>query len=182
MAKVYVFLAEGFEIVEALAVVDVLRRAGVEVTTVAVTEDPMVMSAQKIGVMADEKLKDSLYEDADVLFLPGGMPGTRYLDANEIVKKAVLNQFEKGRLVAAICAAPSVLGHLHILEGKKATCFPGFEQELFGAEYSGDKVVEDGNVITSKGMGTAVDLGLALVARLVSSKTAEELAKKIQYR
>lgn len=182
MAKVYTFLAEGFETVEALAVVDILRRAAVEVVTVAVGESKTVMSAQKIGVVADEVIKDSLYEDGDVLFLPGGMPGTKNLEACDIVTKAMKNQFEQGRIVAAICAAPSVLGHLHILEGKKATCFPGFEQELLGAQYTGERVTEDGNVITSKGMGTAIDLGLALVARLVNKEKAEEIAKGTQYR
>lgn len=182
MAKVYVFLAEGFETVEALAVVDLLRRAAVEVVTVAVGDDRTVKSAQKIGVVADEIIKDSLYDDAEVLFLPGGMPGTRNLDANEIVTRAVKNQYDHGKVVSAICAAPSVLGHLHLLEGKKATCFPGFEEELYGAEYTGERVTEDGNVITGKGMGTAIDLGLKLVARLVSEAKAEELARGIQYR
>ncbi len=182
MAKTYVFLAEGFETVEALAVVDVLRRSGCEVVTVAVGNEQLVMSAQKIPVKADRLISEVSCEDADVVFLPGGMPGTRNLEADDKVISVVKTQYESGKIVAAICAAPSVLGHMHILEGKRATCYPGFEKDLYGAIVMTDKVVADGNVITSRGMGTAVDLGLFLVERLYGKEKADSIASGIQYR
>lgn len=182
MAKIYTFLADGFETVEALAVVDILRRAKHEVVTVAVSDELDILSAQKIVVKADELISDKLYDDADIVFLPGGMPGTRNLEANECVVSAVRRQYEAGKWVAAICAAPSVFGHMGILKGRRATCFPGFETELEGAEYTGDRVVVDGNVMTSKGMGTAIDLGLYMVEKLNDAEASENLAKEIQYR
>lgn len=181
MAKVYTFLTDGFELVEALAVVDVLRRAGVEVVTVSITGAKEVMSAQKVGVLADTMYEGSDYSDADVLFLPGG-PGTKKLEAHEGLVGTLKKHFSEGKQLAAICAAPSVFGHLGFLEGKRATCFPGFEGELFGAEYSPCRVVEDGSIITSRGMGTAIDLGLCLAGRLLSKERADELAHSIQYK
>lgn len=181
MAKVYVFLAEGFETVEALAVADVLKRADNEVVTVAVSGELLVTSAQKIPVKADRLISDSEYDDADVVFLPGGMPGTLNLEADRKLVSIVRKQYESGKIVAAICAAPSILGHMNILRGKKATCYPGFEKDLFGAEYVTDKVVADGNVITSRGMGTAIDLGLVLVEKITGKDKAEKIASGIQY-
>ncbi len=181
MAKVYAFLADGFELVEALAVVDVLRRASVEVVTVSMGDDRVVTSAQRVPVEADTLFGENDYSDADVLFLPGGMPGTRNLEAHAGLKNILTKQFEAGKDIAAICAAPSVFGHFGFLEGRKATCFPGFESELKGAEYSPERVVEDGNVVTSRGMGTAIDLGLRLAARLVSEECSDKIAHSIQY-
>lgn len=181
MSKVYAFLADGFELIEALAVVDVLRRASVEVVTVSIGSSKEVASAQSVTVIADTLFEQNDYSDADVLFLPGGMPGTRNLEAHEGLKKILCKQYDAGKTVAAICAAPSVFGHYGFLEGRMATCFPGFESELKGATYSKEKVVEDGNVITSRGMGTAIDLGLALTKRLLFAERADDLAKKIQY-
>lgn len=182
MAKIYVFLAEGFETVEALAVVDILKRAKHEVVTVAVSKELLVTSAQKIPVKAEQLISDSEYDDADVVFLPGGMPGTRNLEAESKVVSVVRTQYEKGKIVAAICAAPSIFGHMNILQGRKATCYPGFEKDLLGAEHVTDKVVADENVITSRGMGTAIDLGLFLVEKLSGKDKAEEIAASIQYR
>ena len=181
MAKVYTFLTEGFELVEAMAVVDILRRAGVEVVTVSIMDKKSVMSAQKVEVTADTMFADNEYDDADVLFLPGG-PGTAGLEAHDGLVEVLTKHFSEGRYLAAICAAPSVLGHLHFLKSKKATCFPGFEDELLGAEFVPERVVCDGNIVTSRGMGTAIDLGLCLVGILVSDKRAEELAHSTQYR
>lgn len=181
MAKAYVFLAEGFETVEALAVVDILRRVKCQVVTVGVGTE-IITSAQNIPVKADEVLGDFEYNDADIVFLPGGMPGTRNLEAESKVVEVVRRQYESGKIVTAICAAPSVFGHMGILEGRKATCFPGFENELSGAEFVDEKVVVDGNVITSRGMGTAIDLGLVLVEKICDKKTADELASKIIYK
>lgn len=182
MAKAYVFLADGFETVEALAVIDILRRAGVETVTVGVSQKSEIISAQNITVRADRMLDEEDYTDADIVFLPGGMPGTRNLEADDKVLNIVKKQYESGKIVTAICAAPSILGHLNILQGKKATCYPGFEKDLYGATLMTERVVEDGNVITSRGMGTAVDLGLALVERLLGSEASEKIASGIQYR
>lgn len=182
MAKAYVFLADGFETVEALAVVDILRRAGVETVTVGVSQKNELISAQKIVVRADKILDDEDYTDADIVFLPGGMPGTKNLEADDKVLTIIKKQYESGKIVAAICAAPSILGHLNILQGRKATCYPGFEKDLYGAKVMTDRVVEDGNVITSRGMGTAVDLGLTLIERLFGSEASGKIASGIQYR
>lgn len=182
MAKAYVFLADGFETVEALAVVDILRRAGVETVTVGVSDNNEITSAQKVTVKADRMLADDDYADGDIVFLPGGMPGTKNLEAEKKVLDIVTKQHEAGKIVTAICAAPSVLGHLNILQGKKATCYPGFEKDLYGAKFVAEPVAEDGNIITSRGMGTAVDLGLALVKRVCGSEASERIAEGIQYR
>lgn len=181
MAKVYVFLTEGFELVEALAVVDVLRRASIDTVTVSIMDKKTVMSAQKVEVIADTMFGDNNYDNADVLFLPGG-PGTKGLEAHTGLVEVLKKHFAAGKQLAAICAAPSVLGHLGFLEGKKATCFPGFEGELRGAQFVPERVVCDGNIVTSRGMGTAVDLGLCLVGRLASDKISGMLARSIQYK
>lgn len=182
MKKVYVFLADGFETVEALAVVDILRRASIEAVTVAVSDCKKIISAQKIEVNADVLISDVDVSDADVVFLPGGMPGTRNLEADATVTDIVKRQYATGKIVAAICAAPSILGHLSMLEGKKATCYTGFEKDLYGAVYTGARVERDGNVVTGKGMGTAIDMGLELVELLIDKETAEKIAHGIQYR
>lgn len=182
MKKVYVFLADGFETVEALAVVDILRRASIEAVTVAVSDSKKIISAQKIEVNADVLISDVDASDADVVFLPGGMPGTRNLEADATVTDIVKKQYAAGRIVAAICAAPSIFGHLGMLEGKRATCYPGFEKDLYGAVYTGARVERDGNVVTGKGMGTAIDMGLELVELLSDKEAAEKIAHGIQYR
>ena len=181
MAKVYTFLADGCEMVEALAVVDVLRRAGIDTVTVSVSDKHEVLSSHKVVLLADTLFEDNDYKDADVLFLPGGMPGTKNLEAHQELVALLKQHNEQGKLLAAVCAAPSVYGHLGFLKGKKATCYPGFEKDLFGAEYVPDRVVKDGNIITSRGMGTAIDLGLRLVAVLISVQKADDIAKAIQY-
>ena len=132
----YVFLAEGFEETEALAPVDVMRRAKLDVKTVGVTGE-CVTSSHGVPVKADITIDNIDLDDVQGVVLPGGMPGTLNLEANEKVLEAVKYSCENGKIVAAICAAPSILGHLGILDGKKATCFPGFEKELKGADYTG---------------------------------------------
>lgn len=181
MSKVYTFLADGHEMVEALAVVDILRRAKVDVVTVSIKDTLEVMSAHKVGIIADTLFEENDYSDADVLFLPGGMPGTLNLEAHEGLKKLINDYNGQGKYLAAICAAPSVFGHMGLLAGKKATCYPGFEKDLLEAEHTGARVEKDGNIITSKGMGTAIDLGLALTELLVSKDEADRIAKGIQY-
>lgn len=178
--KVIAYTANGMEEVECLAVVDVLRRAGIEVVMTSITDDIRVTGSHKITIEADALIKDVDPSQADMLFLPGGMPGTTNLGACEQVTEALKQAAADGRRVAAICAAPSVLGDLHILEGKKATCYPGFEPRLSGAEYVHDGVVTDGNITTARGMGYAVALGLELVKVLISEEKALEIKASIQ--
>ena len=149
---VYEFLAEGFEDIEALAPVDILRRGGVEVKTVSITGSEYVKSAHGVTVKADTVFENvDSYDDADLLLLPGGMPGSLNLKNHDGVKKVVSEHNEKGRYIGAICAAPSVLGALGLLKGKKVTCYPGFEKYLDGAEYTAQLFTVDGNIITGKG-------------------------------
>lgn len=183
MKKIAAMLADGFEEVEALAVIDILRRAGIEITMISIMENRnQVVGAHGITVTADALLDDITFSGYDGIFLPGGMPGTDNLDkCNELCD--VISEFNnENKLLVAICAAPKVYGRLGILRGRKATCFPGFERELLGAEIVYDRVVCDGNVVTGRGMGTAIDLGLKLVAMLKNEGEAEELSKTIQYR
>lgn len=185
MKKAYAFLATGFEEVEALAVIDVLRRAGIDVTTVSISADKLVTGSHNISIMADALFADIKDIDADLYFLPGGLGGTQNLAAHEGLCDLLKEKFAAGRHISAVCAAPSVLGGLGILNGRKATCYPGFEDKLTGATVlTGDRtvrVVTDGNVTTSRGMGTSVELGLELAAILTDRATADNLAMTIQH-
>ena len=176
-----VFLANGFEEIEALATVDILRRAGVEVVTVGVGGKTPV-GAHGITVCADIEEDTLNIHTIDGVVLPGGMPGTTNLEASVVVQKAVTFAVENNLLVAAICAAPSILGHGGYLRGKKATCYPGFEQELAGAVVVGGGVVLDGNIITASGAGVAVDFALELVRYLISTEVADTIRGGIQCR
>lgn len=179
---IYLFLAEGFEEVEAIATLDVLRRAGVEVKTVGVT-GPVVTGSHGVPVTADLAPEDAIMgQDLDGVILPGGMPGTKNLEASDLVKDFLRYCRERGLLMAAICAAPSVLGHLGYLNGKKATCFPGFETELQGAVFTGDSVTEDGNVITGNGAGAAHLFGEAIAARYVGREAAHNVLVNMQFK
>ena len=181
MSKLYIFPADGFEEIEGLTVVDILRRAGVEVITVSIMGKKTIVGAHKITLEADEVFEDCNFSDGDMFVLPGGMPGTLHLGEHqylaELLKKA--DQEKKG--IAAICAAPSVLGDLGLLKGKKATCYPGFEERLTGASTTTDQVVTDGHITTSRGMGTAIPFALELVTRMCGKEKADELAKGIIY-
>lgn len=181
MAEVYAFLADGLEEVECLAVADVLARAGVKVTLVSITGKREVKGAHGFGIKTDVLLEDVDLMKADVLFLPGGMPGTKNLAACKPLCDGLVKANEAGHRLAAICAAPSVLGGLGILKGKKATCYPGFEDALSGAKATGAGVVTDGNVTTARGLGYALDLGLELVTLLMDEKTARDIKSAIQY-
>lgn len=181
MDKVYVFFAEGFEEIEALTVVDMLRRVKIETVMVSVTDTKAVTGAHGIKVETDGLFTDFTYEDGKMLVLPGGMPGTNHLMAHTGLKEVLLSYHESKKYLAAICAAPSVLGENGLLSGRHATCYPGFEEKLTGAEVMPDAVVIDGTVITSRGMGTAIPFGAALVSVLAGEETAEELLKKIVY-
>lgn len=173
-----VFLANGFEEIEALATVDILRRAKVDVVTVGVGSK-MPVGAHGIAVCADITEEELKLENIDGVVLPGGMPGTTNLEASAVVQRAISYAAERGLLLAAICAAPSILGHGGYLSGKNATCYPGFESELKGA-ILGKNVVVDGNVITASGAGVAVDFALALVRYLVSAEVADTIRGGIQ--
>lgn len=179
---VYVFLAEGFEETEALAPVDILRRAGAEVRTVGVT-GKTVTSSHKVPVVADiVKDEIALDDELELVVLPGGMPGANNLEADETVQKAIDFCVGNDRFVAAICAAPKILGHKGLLAGRKATCFPGFEKDLEGAEITGEPAVTDGRFITGKGAGAALDFGFALVAALFDEDKAAKVASNMQCR
>jgi len=181
MRSVYVFCADGFEEVEGLTAVDLLRRAGVSVTMVSIMGRTKITGARNISVNTDILIED-IKEEADMLVLPGGMPGTNYLRDHEGLAELLKKQYEAGKWVAAICAAPSVFGDLGILNGKEAVCYPGFEERLTGATIGEGTVAVTDHVITSRGMGTAIDFAAALIARLQDEKKAEEIKASIIYR
>lgn len=182
MAKVYVFLANGFEDIEALIPVDVLRRGGVEVVTVSVVEGSQIVeTSHRVQVIADAMFDDCDFSDADLLVLPGGMPGASNLNNHEGVRQALLKQNAAGKRVAAICAAPLVLGGLGILRGKQATCYPGFEQTLEGATYTGELCTTDGNVTTGEGPAAAFPFAYELLKQLKDADTAHQVATGMRY-
>lgn len=177
---IYMFLADGFEEVEALCPLDILRRAGLEVTTVGVGGKDVIRGAHGITVHAD--IPDVMYRDSspEMIILPGGMPGSANLDESRVVDAALHAAYRKGAFIGAICAAPFVLGTRGMLEGKRAVCFPGFEDMLTGAEIASDAtVVRDGNTVTAKGMGAAFEFGLELVRCLKDDGTAEQIAASV---
>ena len=178
---IYLFLANGFEEVEALSPLDIPRRAGQEVRTVGVGSRTIVGS-HGIPVISDTQISELPDTLPDAVILPGGMPGTKYLDESSEVKAIVQGVYDRGGLVCAICAAPSVLGHMGLLRGRKATCFPGFEAELNGAELSDAYVVRDGNVITARGAGVALDFGYAITEAICGKETASRLRGSMQCR
>ncbi len=181
MSRALVFLADGFEEIEGLTVVDLLRRAGIETQTVAVTGSTVVTGSHGIRVYADTVFEDMDDSKTELYVLPGGKLGTENLAAHAALGKLLQDAAASGRKVSAICAAPSVLGGLGLLKGRRATCYPGFEDRLVGAEISAEQVVVSGNIITSRGMGTAIPFGLELVAQLKDRAAAEKLANEIVF-
>ncbi|MCH5320965.1 MAG: DJ-1/PfpI family protein [Eubacterium sp.] len=178
---VYLFLADGFEIIEALSPVDMLRRAKLDVKTVGVT-GKTVCSSCGVEVTADITIDEFEYSNVDAIILPGGMPGTLNLENNETVQSAIDKSVVNNTLICAICAAPSILGHKGLLKGREATAFPGFENTLEGAVLSEEYVIKDGNYITARGAGVSVDFGLEIVKALTDKETAENIRKTIQCR
>jgi len=174
---IYMFLANGFEEIEALMPLDLMRRAGLEVTTVGVGGKD-ITGSHGITVKADITDSDLADNAPECVILPGGMPGTKNLDASPVVHKALDDALENNSLICAICAAPMILGKRGILRGKKATCFPGFEEYLEGATVGG-RVVRDGQVITGIGMGAALEFGIEIVAALKGREEAEKLAAAV---
>ena len=169
-----IFLAEGFEEIEALCPLDLMRRAGLEVRTIGV-DSKAVTGAHGIPVVADMTTDEYTVGNTEMVFLPGGMPGTLNLAANETVISAIKNAHERGKYIAAICAAPSILGDMGLLVGKEAICYPGFEDRLTGAKISDMRVVRDGKIITAAGMGVALDFGLEIIKIFRGEETAEKL-------
>ncbi len=172
---VYIFLAEGFEEIEAIAVIDILRRAGVTVRTVSISDSLNVRAAHEITVIADIMLSDVDLKKADMLILPGGMPGTRNLGNSDRLIKLLQAADCEDIYIAAICAAPTVLAKAGLLENKRVICYPGFESELEGARITNELVVRDGKLITSKGPGTAMLFGYALVDILKGNLESDTL-------
>ncbi len=181
MIQAGIYLADGFEEIEGLTVVDLLRRAGIKVITISIMGKKEVTGSHKITVLADKLIEEVNPNELTMMILPGGQPGTKNLDKHDILGKQLKEFHKQDKSIAAICAAPTVLGHLGILENKKATCYPGCEKELQGAIVSINNVVIDGNIITSRGMGTAIAFGLAIIQELIGKKAADEIAASILY-
>ena len=175
MKNIFVFLADGFEEIEALTPIDVLRRAGLAVQTVSVMDEQMVAGAHGVPVLADKMFADICLEDAEMILLPGGLPGATNLDAHEGLGQMILDFAKEEKRLAAICAAPLVLGNRGLLQGKKATCYPGFETYLQGAEYTAALVEKDGNIITGKGPGAAMEFAFAIVEKYCGIDKVNEL-------
>ena len=175
MKTIFVFLAEGFEEIEALTPVDVLRRAGLSVQTVSVMDEQVVAGAHGVPVLADKMFAEINPEDAEMILLPGGLPGATNLDSHEGLSRLILDFAEADKPLAAICAAPLVLGNRGLLQGKKATCYPGFETYLQGAEYTAALVEKDGNIITGKGPGAAMEFAFAIVEKYCGMDKVNEL-------
>jgi 4-methyl-5(b-hydroxyethyl)-thiazole monophosphate biosynthesis len=179
MGTVYVFFADGFEEIEALTAVDVLRRAGMTVQMISVTPDEIVTGAHGVPVLCDKNIDSCDFFDAGLLVLPGGMPGAATLGESEELRKLLLHFAKEKKPIAAICAAPMVLGKLGLLKGRKATCYPGFEQYLEGAEITGEQAVRDENFITGRGPGAATAFALLIVETLIGKEKAQSLKEEM---
>lgn len=179
--KVGMMVADGYEEVEMLTVVDLLRRAGMTCDIISVTGKKELTSSHKVTVIADLMYEEADFGSYDALAIPGGMPGTINLGAHAGVCEQLKKACAEGKLIAAICAAPTVFGKLGLLNGKRAICYPGMEDQLTGADVTYEPAVRDGNIITSRGMGTAIDFGLAILAYFEGEEAAAALAEKIVY-
>ena len=176
---IYTFLADGFEEIEALCPIDIMRRAGLTVTTVGIGKKEII-GAHDIHVLADVTDSELVFEDIDLIFLPGGMPGTKNLDNSITVHKAIDIAIEQDAYIAAICAAPMILGKRNLLNGKNAVCYPSFEEYLIGANIQNDtKLITDGKIITAMGMGVSHNLGLEIVRIFCGEEKSNTLRKAI---
>ena len=175
MKKVIVFLAEGFEEIEAISIIDVLRRAEVSVTTLSISKEKQVKGAHNVPVVADKLFDEVNFASYDMIVLPGGMPGAKNLQEHEGVRKQI-EAFEKDKQIGAICAAPMILGGMGLLKGKRATCYPGFEAELIEAKITDEAVTVDGNITTGKGPAFAMQFALQLVETLAGKATRNEVS------
>jgi 4-methyl-5(b-hydroxyethyl)-thiazole monophosphate biosynthesis len=181
MSRVCIFFAPGLEEIEGLTVVDLMRRADIPIRIVSIGDTPEVTGAHGIRITADCCFADMDFSDTEMLVLPGGAPGTCNLNACEPLKALLKDFYEKGKYIGAICAAPMVLGHLGFLNGRKATCYPGFEKDLIGADHVTDDAVVDGHIITSRGLGTAIEFAAALISLLTDTATAENIKQSVMY-
>lgn len=181
MKKVYVMLAQGFEIAEATLPIDILKRARVEVVTVSISDEQVVAASNGVKVVADQLLSQSDLSDGDLLFLPGGMPGSLNLAASQAVANVIMQYNEAGKWLAAVCAAPMVYGKMGLLSGLKATCYPGFEQDLLGATPVKQTCVRDGQFITGCGAGAGFALGREMAAVLVGEDTADAVLRQMMF-
>lgn len=181
MKTVYAFLADGMEEVEALMVIDLLRRTKqLNVVTVSIKEELMIESSHGIRLFADKNIDEIDFEQGDCIFLPGGMPGTTNLSQCKVLADEILKYNSDHKLLTAICAAPSIYGQLGLLKDKKATCYPSFADKMDCKEYGGS-VVKDDNFITANGLGAALELGLEIIATMLNGEEAEKVANAIQY-
>ncbi len=178
---VYVFLANGFEEIEALAFVDILRRADIDVKTVSIYDYKSVTGSHDITVISDITLDDVNKNDMQAVVLPGGMPGTLNLNECEMVKDLILYAYNNDKYIGAICAAPMILGEMDLLNGKDAICYPGFEEHLLGANIVNTKAVVSGKIITSKGAGAASDFAHSFITHLKNKETADKVISSMQY-
>jgi len=177
--KVYLFLAEGFEEIEAIAPIDIFRRADIEVITVSMTNKLEVVGAHKVCILADTIFEKVEFSEEFLIFLPGGMPGTSNLSKHKGLKVLILAQASKNQKIASICAAPSILGELGLLENREAICYPGFENKLLNANISASKMVQSGSFFTAKAAGVAIQFALKIVADLKSVDVAKKIATAI---
>lgn len=183
MAKVYEFLADGFEEIEGFAPVDILRRGGVDIKTVSVTGSHYVETTHGITVKADLTFEEAADSDkADMLLLPGGLPGAEGLNEHKGLRELLLRHDEADKRIGAICAAPMVLGSLGLLRGKRATCYPGFEKFLNGAEYTAELVTEDGNIITGEGPAATLPYAYTILSYFRGKEAAEDIARGMMYK
>ena len=182
MAKTVIFLANGFEEIEALTVVDLLRRAGIDITMASIMGRKSVTGSHGITVEADALFEEVDFESEDMLILPGGMPGTSNLFECEPLREKIKEFNDNGKTLSAICAAPTVYGKMGLLEGKKASCYPGSEKDLKGADVQTTEVTVCDNFITSRGMGTAIPFGLAIIEHFQGKEAADNMAAKIVFR
>ncbi len=176
---IYEFLADGFELVEAMTPLDILRRCGKEIITVSITDSHSVKSSNGVTVTADKLISELTDENPEAVILPGGMPGAANLRNSEHVCNITLRAVQSGAIVAAICAAPFILGELGLLNNKCAVCYPGFEDKLYGARISENRVVRDGNIITAAGMGVALPFSYELTVAFCGKEKADAIMKSI---
>ena len=182
MSKLGIFMADGCEEIEGLTVVDILRRMGIAIEMISITASKEVTGSHKITFHTDTIAKEMDFDSLDGIVLPGGMPGTTNLGPNETVVKTIMDYAKAGKLVAAICAAPSVLGENGVLKGHHAVCHPGFEAKLAGAVVGEENVAVDGNFITSRGMGTSIDFAIEIVKYLEAEADIAHLKSSLVYK
>jgi len=177
--KILLFLAEGFEEIEAVAAIDIFRRADIEVITVSITDDKTVCGAHKVCLIADSVFNKTDFSGNFLIYLPGGLPGTTNLDNHVGLKQLIAEQVTKGNNIAAICAAPSILGKMGLLKGKEAICYPGFEGQLLDSDISEKTIVKSGTIYTAKAAGVAIQFALRIVDDLCGNEKAKEIEQSI---